>query len=87
MFIGARMLEKNTGEFFLRETCKWFTFEKNTEDNWGSLHGLTHKVDVLDGQRYAKVLKTVAYIAVDEDPNGQPVLEKWEISRLKIWHH
>jgi hypothetical protein len=35
-----------------------------------------------DGEsRYAKVLKTVIYVAVDEDENGQPVLEKWKLKR------
>lgn len=29
--------------------------------------------------RYARVLKTVAYIVVDEDENGEPVVEKWHI--------
>jgi len=29
--------------------------------------------------RYARVLKTVAYIAVDEDDDGEPVLQKWQL--------
>lgn len=32
------------------------------------------------GYRYAKVKKTVAYIAVDEDDNGL-VVEKWNLKR------
>lgn len=32
------------------------------------------------GYRYAKVKKTVAYIAVDEDENGD-VVEKWNLKR------
>jgi hypothetical protein len=31
------------------------------------------------GWRYAKVLKTVAYIVTDENEYGDPVVEKWEI--------
>jgi len=31
------------------------------------------------GYRLARVLKTVAYIVVDEDVDGQPVTEKWFI--------
>ena len=31
----------------------------------------------MNGYRYATVKKTVAYICVDEDEYGEPVLEKW----------
>ena len=31
------------------------------------------------GFRWAKVLQTVAYIVTDEDANGNPVVEKWNI--------
>ena len=33
------------------------------------------------GWRYALVKKTVAYIAVDEDEFGLPVLEKWYLKK------
>ena len=35
------------------------------------------------GYRFAKVLKTVAYVCVDEDEDGQPIYEKWHLKR----HH
>lgn len=31
--------------------------------------------------RHAKVLKTVAYVVVDEDAFGEPVVEKWQIKQ------
>lgn len=37
------------------------------------------------GFRYAKVLKTVAWIAVDEDENGDPVYEKWDIKQHRFY--
>ena len=38
-----------------------------------------------DGQhRLAKVMKTVAYVVVDENENG-PVIEKWHIKKHKIY--
>ena len=40
-----------------------------------------HKLWTLDGYRYARVLKTVAYIVVDEDEYGIPVVEKWNIKQ------
>lgn len=36
-----------------------------------------------DRTRYAKVLKTVAWVATDEDAEGQPVWQKWAIKE----HH
>ena len=33
------------------------------------------------GFRYAKVIKTVAWIVVDEDEGGDPIYEKWEIKQ------
>jgi len=33
--------------------------------------------------RYGKVLKTVAYIAIDEDEYGNPVVEKWDIKKYR----
>ena len=40
-----------------------------------------HKLWTLDGYRYARVLKTVAYIVVDEDEYGLPVVQKWNIKQ------
>jgi len=40
-----------------------------------------HKLWTLDGYRYARVLKTVAYIVVDEDEYGLPVVQKWKIKQ------
>ncbi len=33
------------------------------------------------GYRYGIVKKTVAYVAVDEDEFGLPVLEKWQLKK------
>jgi hypothetical protein len=37
------------------------------------------------GWRYALVKKTVAYIVVDEDESGQPVVQKWSIKAHRIY--
>ena len=59
------------------------TFEYSLNDDKERDYGWTHKVWVASGKigndsgfRYARVLKTRVYIAVDEDENG-PVVEKW----------
>lgn len=67
------------GIFVEKEFGKYFEFS-NTPSDWGRTIGATHQVYVLDGLRDAKILKTVAYVAVDEDDNG-PVWEKWQIRR------
>tara|TARA_B110000977_G_scaffold7854_1_gene10640 strand:+ start:50 stop:328 length:279 start_codon:yes stop_codon:yes gene_type:complete len=35
------------------------------------------------GWRYADVKKTVAYVVVDEDSAGRPIVEKWNIKNQK----
>jgi hypothetical protein len=36
-------------------------------------------------KRTATVKKTVAYVAVDEDEFGNPVVEKWQIKRHVVY--
>ncbi len=70
----------NVGEFQEREYGKWFTY-RPTSNPWAVAHDLPFEVDVLDGVRYAKVLKTVAHIAVDESDEGVPVIEVWSLKK------
>lgn len=76
------------GCFTHRWTDTFFEFSVN-DDDWSDL---PHKVWVttprpgLDsGFRYARVLKTVAYVVVDEDEFGKPVVEKWEIKHHRLY--
>lgn len=72
---------ENIGEF--REISKgnYFTYRK-TDDPWAIEQGYPFIIDVLDGVRFANVKKTVAYVVVDEDEAGAPVVEKWSIKQL-----
>lgn len=50
---------------------------------------MPHVIYVGDGSvetRLAKVLKTVAYVVVDEDADGQPVVEKWAIKQHRAYN-
>ena len=70
--------------FVEREHGNTFSYVDNDERD---ICDLPHRVRVgyeADQVRYAKVLKTVAYIAVDEDEYGNPVLEKWAISSQEL---
>ena len=68
------------GQFRHKETEVWFEYGENIT---GYLEDYPHVIWVCDGYRYAKVLKTVAYIAVDEDAYGEPIVEKWAIKTHK----
>jgi hypothetical protein len=75
------------GVFVEKDTGNYFEFSIN-EDHMAADEngGFTHKVWVGDtiGSpfRYAVVMKTVAYIAVDEDEDG-PVVEKWYLKKCR----
>ena len=72
--------QDNLGEIQERDHGKWFTY-RATADEWAVINNLPFEIDVLDGVRYARILETVAYIAVDEDDMGRPVLEKWSLKK------
>lgn len=73
---------KPIGQFTEKEVGNYFEYSVN-DDAIPFAENFPHKVWVLDGYRYADVKKTVAYIVVDEDENGQPVTEKWQLKKNK----
>lgn len=72
------------GEFQESTIGKWFTYRKTTNP-WALGNGFTHEIDVLDGVRFASILKTRAYIVIDEDENGNPLAELWMIKKNSLW--
>jgi hypothetical protein len=71
------------GAFVEKDCGNTFEFSNNNEP-MNVMEDFPHKVWVGGavndwGYRYAHVKKTVAYIAVDEDEYGLPVVEKWHI--------
>ena len=69
---------------FMNENKNWYTYAPNTNP-WAIEHGLTHEIDVLDGKRSAIVKKTVVIVAVDENGDGTPVIEKWKLNKHNIF--
>jgi hypothetical protein len=68
-----------------REVSEGNSFRfKRTDNPWAKDNLLPYEVKFENtGEvRFARILKTVAYIAVDEDANGRPVLNKWNIHRI-----
>jgi len=75
------------GLFRNKETDCSFEYRARSEfspEMPGNFDGFPHEVFVGPGNgydevRFGRVLKTVAYIVVDEDEFGNPVVEKWDI--------
>jgi hypothetical protein len=73
------------GSFVEKEYGHFFEFSIN-DDNVSFAENYPHKVWVGgDGYRYANVKKTVAYVIVDEDDDGGPILERWFIKENTIY--
>jgi hypothetical protein len=79
--IGA-FVEKSVGN----------TFEFSINDEQGEAPEWPHRVWVASGKiandsgwRYARVMKTVAYIVVDENDYGEAVVEKWDIKKYRTY--
>jgi len=70
------------GQFEEREVGNYFEYRVNTRPD---LSDMPHEIFVgpHEDTRFGRVLKTVAYIVVDEDDAGEPVVEKWDIK--SIW--
>ena len=75
------------GSFVEKDKGHLFEYSSN-KGGFGALDGWPHRVWVTNpienidsGFRYANVKKTVAYIAVDEDEFGLPVIEKWYLKK------
>lgn len=71
------------GMFTEKEVGNYFEYSHNNDgvmEDYPHLVWVTNPIEGIDqGYRYARVLKTVAYIVVDEDDYGRPVVEKWYI--------
>ena len=86
MALAPMSVEPVLGEFVEKEIGNYFHWSENNHCFMDFHKDFPHLVWVggLGQQyRYAEVLKTVAYICVDEDECGLPVVEKWEIKNRK----
>jgi hypothetical protein len=74
------------GSFVEKDFGKTHEYSLIGDDMFGLLwmgEEYPHKLWTLDGFRYANIKKTVAYIIVDEDEYGLPVVQKWDIKQHK----
>jgi hypothetical protein len=80
-------MQQIAGNFTLIENRKTFFFEPTSND-WAKAQGATHDLLLTDNNRRAvRLLKTVAYVAIDEAADGSAVWEKWLIRDLREWTH
>jgi hypothetical protein len=71
------------GRFDERECGHCFEFSTPCETPF---EGYDRKIWVgpmAEETRFVRVLKTVAYVVVDEAADGAPVVEKWDIKNFK----
>lgn len=72
------------------ETSEGHAFEycdRDARDRAVFAPDLPHEIYVTPRDtRAARVLKTVVYVAVDEDADGNPVLEKWRIKGHRAYY-
>lgn len=76
-------VETTLGQFALAKNRNvYFDYGPATDRPFGDEYSCA--VWVGDGTfRYAKVLRTIAYVVVDEAADGSPVTERWEICKHK----
>lgn len=70
----------NVGEFTEVDYGHCFTYRKTT-DAWAIKNGLPYEVDVAFDKRFANITKSRCYMAIDEDAEGKPVIERWSIRK------
>lgn len=81
---------KFTGSFVLKENGRLFYFTPlQPDDEYGKSILATHLLEVSNDSfhwpyRYARILKTVAYVATDEDEFG-PIWDKWPIKNHRLF--
>ena len=73
-------LNRVLGCFNEREFGKIFEYSDRLKGNQWQVEKYPHEIYVRGNQvRVGKVLKTVAYIVIDEADDGSPVVHKWYI--------
>lgn len=79
------------GQFVEKDTGNYFEYSTNDEET-GFGADWPHKIWVggggvagMTGWRYGMVMVTRAYVVVDEDDQGEPVVEKWQLKKNRLY--
>jgi hypothetical protein len=70
------------GSFRHKDTEAFFEYSERLAPNCDWAPDLPHQLFMSDGSvRAANIKQTVAYVAIDEDAEGRPVLERWPLKQ------
>lgn len=81
-----RQHDNNVGYFVEKEFKYEFTYRKTTNE-WALGYGFEYEFDVgySTEVRFCNVKKTRAYIVVEEDETGLPVVQTWVLSKHVVF--
>jgi hypothetical protein len=73
------------GQFDVQDGA-WFEYsDRPAGDRDGAWSDYPHRVFTCDGDRAARIMKTVAYVVIGEMADGSPVVEKWNLRRARTY--
>jgi hypothetical protein len=73
------------GCFDVRDGARFEYSARPVDDRAGAWPEFPHRVFTCDGDRAALVRATVAYVVVDETPDGAPAVEKWMLRNARTY--
>lgn len=78
---NLRTVQSATGTFREKEYGNYFNYRRVSPDTWAASIGASHEfyTDTGDFWIGVRLGKTVAYVVIDEDREGQAYWEKWNI--------
>lgn len=74
--------ESSSGSFREKDCKVYHTFTPSTNE-WAKARGFMHELDH-HHKTPVKISATRAYVVIDEDASGEPVVETWKIDRLFV---
>lgn len=69
------------GYFKEKEHGHWFDYQDADYTPFVGFDKIVKIGNNTNETRFAKILKTVAYVVVDEAANGMPIVEKWQLKK------
>ena len=83
MITSKQIIDDPTGEITWTDdngVKHWALFKEHT-DTWGVIRNLPYAILFTNTQeiRYARVLKTVVHVAIDEADDGKAILTSWKV--------
>jgi hypothetical protein len=71
------------GEIDVRDGARFEFSERPAHDRANAWPDYPLRVFTCDGDRAARIGRTVAYVIIDETPDGSPVVERWALKNRR----